>query len=481
MRRKQGGRPTRQLHFALSALLGLAVANSACEEAKSPDSVESDESESPMEELQAIPVELSAQVADLTKPIDDVQKVIDQLTSIPKRYGIDAADMIAMAKATVESGKVDVTVSGDVSEDARAEIETALTTLNGAVVALRATPDRVASLVSRIATSSAKVPELAAKISVGATAAAANPFAGEGAKAKAQADVQKVKQVVADVTKVVRDTQAKIVGIPAMATGALAKLMASLKGGDGIVPDSDEVASTEGEGDPDADTGTPASARGAVTPGRKPAVVRISIGASTMQIAHVRRTIDSTLATHGLGAVSAGTLAQTTTAEGLRLPEGASTAQFDEKVRAALGAAVTVRISTGVDDSIRVGVGTGVGAENTKTIPANPDEMASNVSAALGELLERCGFARKGAAAPAVVDDGFDDGPPTAPGEKRGSAPTATGSDQVVLKDGTTIRGRVVKQAPGTFVMIETADGTQRTIPWDRVREVVVAPPAKTR
>ncbi len=87
----------RQVHLALSALLGLAVVNSACEEAKSPDSVESEESpsQSPMEELQSIPVELNAQVADLTKPIDDVQKVIDQLTSIPKRYGIDAADMVA--------------------------------------------------------------------------------------------------------------------------------------------------------------------------------------------------------------------------------------------------------------------------------------------------------------------------------------------------------------------------------------------------
>ncbi len=102
-------------HFAVGALLGMALAVSACggasegEEAKAPDSVDdSDEAprQSPMEELQAIPKELRAQVANLTKPIDDVQKVIDQLTSIPKRYGLDPADMTAMAKATLESGKV---------------------------------------------------------------------------------------------------------------------------------------------------------------------------------------------------------------------------------------------------------------------------------------------------------------------------------------------------------------------------------------
>jgi hypothetical protein len=480
MRHRQGGRQIRQLHYlALSALLGLAFVGSACEEAKSPDSVESDESPSqnPMEELQAIPTELSAQVADLTKPIDDVQKVIDQLTSIPKRYGFDAADMIAMAKATLESGKVDVTVSGDVSADAKAEIETALTTLKGAVAALKATPDRVASLLSRIATSSAKVPELAAKVSVSATAAAANPFAGVDAKAKAQADVQEVKQVVADVLKVARDTQAKIVGIPAMATGALTKLTAALNGGDGTVSDSDEAASMDA--DHDTDASTQASARSGVTSGRKLAVVRVSIGANTTQVARVRRAVDYALAIHGLGAVPASMLTETTRAEGLRLPEGASTAQFDEKIRATLGAAVTVRVSQGVDDSIRVGVSTG--AEKTKTIPANPDEMASTVSVAIGELLEGCGFDRKGTAAPAAADDGLDVEPPIAPAETRGSASTATANDQVILKDGTTIRGRMVEQAPGTFVTIEAADGTQRTIPWDRVREVVVAPPAKTK
>jgi hypothetical protein len=471
--RRRRGIQTRERRFGLSALLGVALMVSACEEAKSPDSVDKDESssQSPMEELQAIPVELNAQVANLTKPIDDVQKVIDQLTSIPKRYGINAADMMAMAKATVESGEINVTVSDDMSEEARAEIETALKTLKGAVAALKATPDSVASLMSRIAARTAEVPALAAKVTVSATAAAANPFAAADTKAEAQADVQKVKQVAADVMKVVSNAQAKIVGIPAMATVAMTKLMAALNG-DGTAPDSDEVGSKEE--DKDVDTSNPASPRGAATSTCKVAVVRVSMP-------RVRRDIDSALASHGLCAAPAGVLAQVTTAEALRSAPGASTAQLDDSVRAALGAAVTVRVSPGADDSVRVSVATGAGAEKTKTIPANPDEMVSKVSAAVAELLERCGFARKGASAPVAIDDGLDAETPIAAAAKGAPLSTAAANDQVLLKDGTTIRGRVVKQAPGTFVTIETADGAQRTIPWDRVREVVVAPPAKTR
>jgi hypothetical protein len=59
-------------------------------------------------------------------------------------------------------------------------------------------------------------------------------------------------------------------------------------------------------------------------------------------------------------------------------------------------------------------------------------------------------------------------------------AQTPVATDQVALRDGTIIRGRVVKQTL-TFVTIETAEGAQHTIPWDRVKEVIVAPPAKAK
>ena len=43
------------------------------------------------------------------------------------------------------------------------------------------------------------------------------------------------------------------------------------------------------------------------------------------------------------------------------------------------------------------------------------------------------------------------------------------------------MRGRVLKHEPGTFVTIETPEGAQRTIAWDRVSEVIVGPPKKSR
>lgn len=182
---------------------------------------------SPMDELQAIPKDLDAEVAALTKPIDDVQSVIDDLGAIPKKYGIAASDMAAMAKATFDSGKVEVKVKGDLSADAKKDIEAALNKLNGAVTALKATPDRVAALTAKTTAAVAKVPVLAGKVTASATATAANPFGKADEKAKAKADMDNVQKVQADVMKSVQGVQAKVVGIPAMATAALAKLSAS--------------------------------------------------------------------------------------------------------------------------------------------------------------------------------------------------------------------------------------------------------------
>jgi hypothetical protein len=65
------------------------------------------------------------------------------------------------------------------------------------------------------------------------------------------------------------------------------------------------------------------------------------------------------------------------------------------------------------------------------------------------------------AAAPAAV--------PAAPaGEpKRGT---------VALKDGTKITGILKQVQPGQFVIVDTADGAEHTISWDRVSEVSITP-----
>jgi hypothetical protein len=50
--------------------------------------------------------------------------------------------------------------------------------------------------------------------------------------------------------------------------------------------------------------------------------------------------------------------------------------------------------------------------------------------------------------------------------------------DTVVMVDGTTIVGRVVKQEPGSFVTIALPSGEERTLAWSRIAEVKIAPKA---
>jgi hypothetical protein len=57
--------------------------------------------------------------------------------------------------------------------------------------------------------------------------------------------------------------------------------------------------------------------------------------------------------------------------------------------------------------------------------------------------------------------------PPPPPQAKRGV---------VVLKDGTKVAGILERVEPGQYVIVQTADGGERTISWDRVSEVNVAP-----
>ncbi|MEO7113027.1 MAG: hypothetical protein ABI183_21495, partial [Polyangiaceae bacterium] len=129
----------------VSLVLGVSVLSVACggsgSDSKTGASAKADVT--PLQELQGIPTDLNADVADLTKPIDDSQAVMDQISALPKKYKITAGDMAAMCKATMNNGTVDVKVNGDVTGDAKAEITEALTKLKAVVAGLKATPDKV--------------------------------------------------------------------------------------------------------------------------------------------------------------------------------------------------------------------------------------------------------------------------------------------------------------------------------------------------
>jgi hypothetical protein len=185
----------------------------------------------PMEELQAIPKDLDAEVSGITKPIDDVQSVIDEIGALPKKHHLDAKEIMAMAKGTFENGKAEVSFKADVPAEAKADVEASMKKLAATVTALKSTPDKVAKLTAKLPELTAKVPVLTTKVTSSATVAASNPFGSAESKAKAKAEMDSVNKVQAEVSKSISDAQSKIAGLPALATSALAKLSASFAAG----------------------------------------------------------------------------------------------------------------------------------------------------------------------------------------------------------------------------------------------------------
>jgi hypothetical protein len=184
-----------------------------------------------MQQLKSISAELKAGAADLTKPIDQVQAILDDLARLPERSGLTLGDVLGMAKATLDSGKVALNVSVDIGAEAKAELEALLTRLNEVVLDLKRTPEKIATLTKRIAEDTALVPVLASRVTFSASTSTLNPFAGAEVRAKAQADVAELKLVQQEVNDTINQTQAKIMGVPSMAANALAKLEASFLGG----------------------------------------------------------------------------------------------------------------------------------------------------------------------------------------------------------------------------------------------------------
>jgi hypothetical protein len=138
-------------------------------------------------------------------------------------------------------------------------------------------------------------------------------------------------------------------------------------------------------------------------------------------------------------------------------------------LRTALGAELAVRTNVRYRDRDRAVVQVSVlsaAAPRSQDLTGTGAELAASIPAAVEALLPAPGTT----AAPAAM--------PPAAGPSTPAAPQAAALDKVVLKDGTIIEGRVMHQAPGSFVVVQAADGRQRTIHWDRVSEVLAAAPA---
>jgi hypothetical protein len=220
-----------RLHLIIGAIVALGALNVGCGGSEPSPKTAAQVEVTPMEQLKSMSTELRAGAADLTKPIDQVQAILDDLAHLPEKYGLNLGEVMGMAKATLDSGKVALNVKVDISADAKTELQALLARLNEVVLELKRTPEKIATLTKKIAEDTALMPVLAGRVTVSASTTSLNPFVSAEIRAKAQADVADLQFVQQEVNATINETQAKIMGIPSMATNALAKLEASFLSG----------------------------------------------------------------------------------------------------------------------------------------------------------------------------------------------------------------------------------------------------------
>ena len=183
----------------------------------------------PLAELQAIPVEIQAEIDLVLQPITDVDVVIEQVTTMPTRLGVDAAALTGLAKASLDNGTVAVDL--EIDADVKAEIETLLKTVNGIAIGLTKTPERAKDATVKIVGLGTKATALVGKLSAQFQAKLANPLLKAEAKASIQADLDLVMKVDADIKAMIGEAKATVTGVPALGTEALVKLTTAFAGG----------------------------------------------------------------------------------------------------------------------------------------------------------------------------------------------------------------------------------------------------------
>lgn len=218
----------------LLALITVAAAPLGCGKkdkgTKNPDEA-SDKDQDPLEALKNIPTQIQAEVDGVLKPITDVDVVIEQVTSIPTRYGVDAAGLRSMASASLKDGTVNVNIQ--VSAEAKAEIEAMLTTVKGIATGIKATPERAATATKNILALGVKATALVGKLTAKYQAKLKSPMLKADEKLKIQGELDSVMKLDGEIKTIIGDAKTTVTGIPAKGTEALAKLTAAFSGSAG--------------------------------------------------------------------------------------------------------------------------------------------------------------------------------------------------------------------------------------------------------
>jgi hypothetical protein len=218
------GHQTRRIVVLVFAMAAAACGGSKGESKSSEDAKEKVPA---MDQLKGLSVELQAQLDALMAPINEIDALVAQITSMPQRLNLNASELMGMCKATVDGGQVQLSANINADAMAKAEVEGVLAKLKGIVDGLKAIPQNTGALASKAAEALVKVPTLGVAAQTEATVKSTNPFSKPEEKAKAQADLQSLAQIQADVQGTIQQVQQQVMGLPALATGALAKLTAA--------------------------------------------------------------------------------------------------------------------------------------------------------------------------------------------------------------------------------------------------------------
>jgi hypothetical protein len=209
-----------------AALASIPVYTTGCGSKDPSTAADAKGDQSPVDQLKGITDSISADVDALMQPINDVDAVVAALDALPKKYGMKPGDLKVMAKSAFDGG--DVTISANISPDAKDDVVALLAKIKDIATSLKSTPDKAQALVAKLPGAVAQVPVLYGKAQASLQVKANNPFGNADEKAKAKTDLADLDKVKVDVMTKIDTVKSTVMGLPDKATQAVAKLKSAL-------------------------------------------------------------------------------------------------------------------------------------------------------------------------------------------------------------------------------------------------------------
>jgi hypothetical protein len=210
----------RQMPLVIAACVGLA----ACGGAKSKGGADN---RSSYEQLQAMPTDLDKSIDAVMAPINQVDTVSTTLGELPTKYKLQPDEVKELVRCSLVGEPIKLPAALD--DAGKQELQKFLTDLGNFKTQLANTPNAASDLAKTVAEDLVQIPTLVGKVSAESATVQANPLASKADKDKAKAEADGAKQMQEQVTSKVQESQGKIAGLPAQATGAVAKFIDALK------------------------------------------------------------------------------------------------------------------------------------------------------------------------------------------------------------------------------------------------------------